>query len=252
MEYIALGNGDTGCSKAAEMNGQTDKNRQAERKQPQKEAIFYDMLEEKSLKSERIEEAVPVSKSNTNDMSMEEYRCYIYYLISKMPKHPSKRQDDVMVLISKEGLAAMKQKPEYEAWVLKELQDYFSQNQVMSAFFGKAEVVLFYGATKEECYSQVRYPEYEKKMERKRQEERCQERREAMRKRLKKLQQKKLMEQKALKKLLERRYLEKRWLEKKRLQDEYLEEWSCDRAAYESRLRAASMERRLKERSLFY
>ncbi|MDE6608758.1 MAG: hypothetical protein K2K54_13560 [Lachnospiraceae bacterium] len=252
MEYIALGNGGTGYGKASEVNGQTDKNRQAGKKQPQTESAFYDMLEEKSLESEVIEEAAPVSKTCTNDMSMEEYKCYIYYLISRMPKHPSQRQNDVMVLISKEGLAAMKQNPEYEAWVLKDLQNYFSQNQTMSAFFGKAEVVIFYGAKKEECYSQVRYPEYEKKMERKRQEERYRERREAMRKRLKKLQQKKLMEQKALKKLLERRYLEKRWLEQKRLQDEYLEEWVDERAAYESRLRAASMERRLKERSLFY
>jgi len=237
----------SGCGKIPEMNAQTGRNIRID-----KDNAFYNMLEEKNLESETVQAEAFAGKNSAKDMSMAEYQCYIYYLISRMPKHPSQRQDDITVLISKEGFEAMKRDPEYEAWVLKKLQDYFSQNQVMSAFFGKAEVVIFFGAGKEECYSQVRYPEYERKTEKKRQEERYRERREAQRKRLKKLQQKKLMEQKALKKLLERKYLEKRWIEKKRQQDEYLEEWICDRAAYENRLRAASMERKLKERSLFY
>ncbi len=266
MDHMVLGKEGRECGRTVSGKGQIPKQTTGrwaqESGQGAENALFSDVLEEKNLQGEGGEKAAigktaagedaTAMHSSGRDMTLQQYECYIQYLISKMPRHPSHRQDDVMVLISKAGLEAMRRDPEYEAWVLKEVQTYFSQNQPMSSFFGKAEAVLFFGASREECYTQVRYPEYERKMERKRQEERCRERREANRKRLKKLQQKKYLQQKALKKLLEKRYLEKRWLEKKRVQDLCLEEWISEREAYETRARAASMERKLKERSLFY
>jgi len=244
MDPIAVTKGQ-GCMAA--VTKEQEKNRKQEA-----ENTFFDMLEEKNVKTETVGTVSDVGKSFTKDMTMQEYQCYIYYLISNMPKHPSRRNDDIMVLISQAGFEAMKNDPAYEAWVLKDIQAFFSQNQTMSFYFGRADAVLFYGAKKEECYSHVRYPEYERKMQKKQAEERYRQRREANRKRLKKLQQKRFLEQRALKKMLEKRYLEKMWLEKKQLSDERLEDWIEERTAYENNARAASMARKMKERSLFY
>lgn len=244
MDHIAVTNGQ-GCMEAVIKEQEKNQKQEAD-------GTFFEMLEEKNRKTEAPEMPSGMEKSVTKALTMQEYQCYIYYLISNMPKHPSQRNDDVMVLISQAGFEAMKNDPAYEAWVLKDIQTYFSQNQVMSSYFGRADVVLFYGARKEDCYSQVRYPEYEKKMQKKQEEERYRARREANRKRLKKLQQKRFLEQRALKKMLEKRYLEKMWLEKKELRAEYLEDWIEGRIAYENNVRAASMARKIKERSLFY
>lgn len=262
MDYMALGKGRTGCGQTVvgkeRMPKQIQKDKQTqEGGQGTESTLFFEVLEEKNLQGAETGKTAAAGVEPAKDllpenMTMQQYECYIHYLISKMPRHPSNRQDDVMVLISKAGLEAMRRDPGYEAWVLREVQTFLAQNRPLSSFFGKAEAVLFFGASKEECYTQVRYPEYEKKMERKRQEERCRERREANRKRLKKIRQKKYLQQKALKKLLEKRHLEKRWLEKKRVQALCLEEWISEREACETRARAAGMERKLKERSLFY
>lgn len=244
MDYIAVTN-EQGCMEAVVR--EQEKNQQQEA-----DHTFFDMLEGKNVKTEMTERMPDMEKSAARDLTMQEYQCYIYYLISNMPKHPSQKDNDVMVLISQAGFEAMKNDPAYEAWVLKDIQTYFSQNQVMSSYFGRADAVLFYGARKEDCYSQVRYPEYERKMQKKQEEERYRARREANRKRLKKLQQKRFLEQRALKKMLEQRYLEKIWLEKKELRAEYMEDWIEGRIAYENNVRAASMARKIKERSLFY
>ncbi len=243
MEHIAAA-GETVCAKQA-VKDQEKTERKTDR-------TFLDLLEEKEMKEEITNTVPGTEKSITKDMTMQEYQCYIYYLISNMQKHPSQRNDDVLVLISQAAFEAMWNDPAYEAWVLKDIQTYFSGNHAMSSYFGRADVVLFYGAKKEECYSQVRYPEYEKKMRKKQEEERYRAKREANRKRLKKLQQKRFLEQRALKKMLEKRYLEKLWLEKKQLRDERLEEWIDERLVYENNVRAASMARKIKERSLFY
>ena len=197
-------------------------------------------------------ESITAKSAWAGDMTMEEYQCYIYELISYMKKNFAGSKADVLVLISQKGFEAMKNNPAYEAWVLKDLQACLSQSRAGYGMFGRAEVTIVYGATKEECVCQVRYPEYERKMENKRRQERYLAKKEAMRKRLKKLQQKRFLEQQVLKKIWKKRYLEKQWLEKKSMKVSYLEEWYEERTAYEQKLRAASMARKMKERSLFY
>ena len=55
---------------------------------------------------------------STADMTMEEYKQYIYDKIIKMLVNYSQMQDAVSIMISEEGFAAMKADPEYEKWVL--------------------------------------------------------------------------------------------------------------------------------------
>lgn len=87
------------------------------------------------------------------EMTMEEYKQYIAQKIRQIPVHPSRRNESISVNISEEGYAAMKSDPEYEAWVLNDLQSVCSRP---GFYFGSQDRVytnIYYGATKEECHS---------------------------------------------------------------------------------------------------
>ena len=72
------------------------------------------------IKAEQgVDEASGVERTySTADMTMEEYKQYIYDKIIRMPVNYSQMQDAVSIMISEEGFAAMKADPEYEKWVL--------------------------------------------------------------------------------------------------------------------------------------
>ena len=146
-------------------------------------------------------------------MTMEEYKRYISQQIRQIPIHPSRRQENISVVISEEGYAAMKNDPEYEAWVLENLRAFYSRP---GGYFGSADKVytnIYIGGTKEESYAQTwRIPA---RNYRDRAEERRREARIRLEKRLKKKRlQKQLVElayqrqerqRKLVKKLIEHR-----------------------------------------------
>lgn len=87
------------------------------------------------------------------EMTMEEYKQYIAQKIRQIPVHPSRRNEYISVTISEEGYAAMKNDPEYEAWVLNDLRSAWVRP---GFYFGSGDKVytnIYYGATKEECHS---------------------------------------------------------------------------------------------------
>ncbi len=87
------------------------------------------------------------------EMTMEEYKQYIARKIRQIPVHPSRRNEYISVTISEEGYAAMKEDPEYEAWVLNDLRSAWFRP---GFYFGSGDKVytnIYYGATKEECHS---------------------------------------------------------------------------------------------------
>lgn len=89
---------------------------------------------------------------NPEEMTMEEYKRCISQQIGRMPVHPSRREENISVVISEEGYAAMKNDPEYEAWVLDNLRAIFSRP---GGYFGSADKVytnIYIGGTKEESY----------------------------------------------------------------------------------------------------
>lgn len=107
-------------------------------------SAFHDKLIEKSMESE------VASKTDKAEMSMEEYKSYIYDKIAALPMHPSNMQDSISVHISDEGFEAMKNDPEYEKWVLDSLKNNFMSNDPWSGVCGGKFSVFYFGATKEE------------------------------------------------------------------------------------------------------
>lgn len=67
-----------------------------------------------------------VSAASVKDMTLSEYKQYIYNRISQLPMHPSQIRRSVSVHISDEGFEAMQKDPEYEKWVLDVLRKDFS------------------------------------------------------------------------------------------------------------------------------
>ncbi|MCH5256539.1 MAG: hypothetical protein J1D87_04560 [Lachnospiraceae bacterium] len=110
---------------------------------------FYEKLIEKTEESEAM---LATFRSN---MTMEEYKLYIYDKIASLPVHPSNMQDSVAVHISDEGFEAMKNDPEYEKWVLDTLERNFMCYDPWSSTTGGKFMVFHFGATKKECRSEI-------------------------------------------------------------------------------------------------
>lgn len=91
---------------------------------------------------------------STKDMTMEEYKKYIYDKISNLPVHPSNMYDSVAVQISEEGFIAMKNDPEYEEWVLNTLKRDFAASDPWSSYCGGKYSIFYFGATKEEYHGE--------------------------------------------------------------------------------------------------
>lgn len=84
------------------------------------------------------------------EMTLEEYKKYIYDKIASIPMHPSQSKNSVSVYITDAGFEAMKNDPEYEAWVLDTLRRDFSCNDPWGAMGSGKYVFHTFGATREE------------------------------------------------------------------------------------------------------
>lgn len=87
------------------------------------------------------------------EMTMEEYKQYIAQKIRQIPVHPSRRYEYISVNISEEGYAAMKNDPEYEAWVLNDLRSAWARPGFCFGSGDRVYTNIYYGATREECHS---------------------------------------------------------------------------------------------------
>lgn len=148
------------------------------------------------------------------DMTMEQYKQYIAQQIRQFPVHPSRRNENIYVVISEEGYAAMKNDPEYEAWVLNNLRSFYSQP---GGCFGTSDRVytdIYIGATKEECYAQTWRIPARNPGERAR--ERRREARLRLEKRLKKKRLQKQLRETALQRQEHQRKLVKKLIEHRR------------------------------------
>ena len=87
---------------------------------------------------------------STADMTMEEYKQYIYDKIIKMPVDYSQIQDAVSITISEEGFRAMKADPEYEKWVLDTIRHDLSAYYPWGTVGESTYRSHYFGATKKE------------------------------------------------------------------------------------------------------
>jgi len=114
---------------------------------------FMDKLMEKSEKipeNPDISEPVNLKEISPKDMTMEEYKQYIYDKISGLPISDSQINCSFSVNITEEGFEAMKNDPEYEEWVLATLQYDFSFHDPWAELSGGRYVIHSFGADKEE------------------------------------------------------------------------------------------------------
>lgn len=88
-------------------------------------------------------------------MTMGEYKQYIHDKISQIPMHPTRMNESISITISEAGFEAMKNDPEYEAWVLNDLRTGWAQPDKWAGICGGAYSTIYYGATKEECHAEM-------------------------------------------------------------------------------------------------
>lgn len=99
-------------------------------------------------------------KVSAQDMTMEEYKSYIYDKISQLPMNSSRMQDSISINISESGFEAMKKDPEYEKWVLDYLEKDFMAYNPWSSGCGGAYCVKYIGASPEEYRGESWYAGY--------------------------------------------------------------------------------------------
>ena len=188
---------------------------------------FLQAIEDAASAEQGADAASGVERTySTADMTLEEYKQYIYDKITRMPVNPTQIQDAVSIMISDKGFEAMKADPEYEKWVLDtirhDLAAYYPWGTVGESTYRSH----YFGATKKEyrgyCYAKDNRS-----------------------KRLAEQQRAKIAEEEKRKKK-HKEYLllcEKLWLKRQREQD-YLEEIATCRRQIQSRmLQCYTMER---------
>lgn len=106
-------------------------------------------------KTEGVGSTAKTEAVSTKDMTMEEYKQYIHDKISEIPMHPSRMQETISINISEAGFEAMKNDPDYEAWVLNDLRTGWAQPDRWAGTCGGAYSTIYYGATKEECHAEM-------------------------------------------------------------------------------------------------
>ena len=98
---------------------------------------------------------------STQDMTMDEYKRYVYDRISRIPMNPSRAWDNISIHISEDGFEAMKNDPEYEKWVLDRLEQEFMSYDPWAAMCGGSYAVKYIGASPEEYRGDSWYTGYQ-------------------------------------------------------------------------------------------
>lgn len=115
---------------------------------------FLDRFREKSAQtssSEMVQDPGGLSEAEREAMSMAEYKLYLYDKISSLPVHPWNMKDQTAVYITEEGFEAMKNDPEYEAWVLDCLRKNFQAYDPFGCPHEGKFVIFHFGASRDEC-----------------------------------------------------------------------------------------------------
>lgn len=109
----------------------------------------------------RASESNPApTPSEKKDMSMEAYQQTIREKISQIPLSTTRQMESILIQISDAAFERMKNDPDYEAWVLNDLREAFSQSNPWVATAGGGYSVFYIGETKEQCHAEGWYPGY--------------------------------------------------------------------------------------------
>ena len=86
---------------------------------------------------QEVQTAFGLNEVDRSEMSMAEYKNMITESIAGIPFHMTRPYDEETVIISDEGWEAMKEDPEYEAWVLGYIK---TNRDVKNPFFGMGDM----------------------------------------------------------------------------------------------------------------
>jgi len=100
------------------------------------------------------ESSAAPAPSEKADMSLEAYQQMIREKISQMPLSSARQMEAISIQISDAAFERMKSDPDYEAWVLKDLREAFSQSNPWVAATGGGYSVFYIGETKEQCHAE--------------------------------------------------------------------------------------------------
>ena len=98
--------------------------------------------------------------AENSSMDLETYKQSIREKISQLPMSASSKMQSISVRISDAGFEAMKNDPEYEAWVLDTLAQNFQFENPWTTLCGGGYAVHSFGASKEEYHGESWYPGY--------------------------------------------------------------------------------------------
>lgn len=113
-----------------------------------------------TAKCRASESSAAPAVSQKSDMSMEAYRQTIRERISQMPLSATRQMESISIQISDAAFERMKNDPDYEAWVLNDLRQAFSQSNPWVPVSGGGYSVFYIGETKEQCHAEGWYPGY--------------------------------------------------------------------------------------------
>lgn len=202
-----------------------------------------------SVLQKKLLDSTPAGKS-TQEMTLMEYEDYINDKISRIPFHYSHRRIKEYLTISEEGYIAMKNDPEYEAWVLEHIRE--NRSVDMSFMTNNPNYISgvdyeFIGASKEECHGEG-YNNWDHETKRKQDNEeaaRKREREKALKKARKKaLDKQYFLKQQGLKDLYER------MADQKREYSRYLNESSLQRREQSNQDEEAKRPRSINTRAI--
>lgn len=210
---------------------------------PKTDIAFGNKVAEKRGEAATVSETQSAGTVSNEDMTMEEYKQYIYDKISQLPMHPSNMNDSISIQISEAGFEAMKNDPEYEKWVLDSVETNFMFNDPWSSSCGGKYAIFYFGATKEESRGESWRSGYQGGNGKKLYNEKSQDsfwERKAERKRRLEEQYKEMQEKKVLAEKLQQRQYYAELTENKAENSQLLTSWNNERqlaqasAAYET------------------
>lgn len=117
---------------------------------------FLNVAERIRTEQAQPPKAVPAK----GEESLESYKQQVMEKISQLPMSASSRMENISVQISDEGFEAMKNDPEYEAWVLDTLKKNFVFQNPWTPVCGGGYVIHRFGATKEDYRGESWFPGY--------------------------------------------------------------------------------------------
>ena len=97
-----------------------------------------------------------LKKTSPQEMTLDEYKAYIEGQLQNIPRNLTRYRDDVTIVISDAGYAAMQSDSAYEAWVLDRVREELAFPDYLCCYpgtYGRYEVIQF-GATKEDYRGQ--------------------------------------------------------------------------------------------------